>query len=127
MDARRRLSRLAPSARPVSSGPAASLPGKKDGNEKEDLGTSEHKLTIETQPAAGGPPPAPRLELAGYWLEEAGFPVGARVEVVEPGRLVMTRQDLGVPLMNLLPLVWVPVERLAAIETAAGESERRYG
>jgi|GEM_PF-3145542 len=90
---------------------------------------SEQKLTIETQPAPGGAPPAPRLELSGYWLEDAGFPVGARVEVevVEPGRLVVTRQDLEGPLPNLLPLVWVPVERLAAIETAAGEAERRRG
>jgi len=71
----------------------------------------------------------PGLQLAGLWLEDAGFPVGARVEVevVEPGRLVMTRQDLGGPLPNLLPLVWVPVERLAAIEEAAGEAERRHG
>jgi len=90
---------------------------------------SKQKLTIETQPAPGGTPAAPRLELAGSWLEDAGFPVGARVEVevVEPGRLVMTRQDLGGPLPNLLPLVWVPVERLAAIEAAAGEAERRHG
>ena len=46
--------------------------------------------------------------------------MGARVEVevVEPGRLVMTRQDLEGPLPNLLPLVWVPVDRLASIEEA---------
>jgi len=90
---------------------------------------SEQKLTIETQPAPGGVPPAPRLELAGYWLEDAGFPVGARVEVevVEPGRLVVTRQDLGGPLPNLLPLVWVPVERLAAIEAACERSEVAHG
>lgn len=46
--------------------------------------------------------------------------MGARVEVevVEPGRLVMTRQDLEGPLPNLLPLVWVPVEQLASIEEA---------
>ena len=81
---------------------------------------SDQKLMIETQPAPGGVPPAPRLELAGYWLEDAGFPVGAwvEVEVVEPGRLLMTRQDLRGPLPNLLPLVWVSVERLAAIEEA---------
>jgi hypothetical protein len=85
---------------------------------------SEHKVTIETLPAPGGTPPAPRLELAGYWLEDAGFPVGARVEVevVEPGRLVMTRQDLEGPLPNLLPLVWVPVERLNRLDAAAGRA-----
>ena len=85
---------------------------------------AEQKLTIETQPAPGGVPSAPRLELSEYWLDEAGFPVGSRVEVevVEPGRLVVTRQDLEGPLPNLLPLVWVPVERLAAIEAA--ESSR---
>ena len=89
----------------------------------------EQKLTIETHPAAGGVPPAPRLELSGYWLEDAGFPVGARVEVevVEPGRLVVTRQDLKGPLPNLLPLVWVPVERLAAIEAASGGAESGRG
>ena len=81
---------------------------------------SDQKLTIKTQPAPGGVPPAPQLELAGSWLEDAGFPVGARVEVevVEPGRLVMTRQDLEGPLPNLLPLVWVSVEPLASIEEA---------
>lgn len=88
---------------------------------------SEHKLTIKTQPAFGGVPPAPRMELAGYWLEDAGFLVGGRVEVevVEPGRLVMTRQDLEGPLPNLLPLVWVPVEQLASIEDARERLERR--
>jgi Toxin SymE, type I toxin-antitoxin system len=90
---------------------------------------SDQKLTIETQPAPGGVPPAPRLELAGYWLEDAGFPVGARVEVevVEPGRLVMTRQDLEGPLPNLLPLVWVPVDRLASIEEAREAAEAARG
>jgi hypothetical protein len=79
---------------------------------------SEQRLTI-TELAAGGVT-APRLELAGYWLEDAGFPIGSRVEVevVEPGRLVMTRVDLEGPLPDLLPLVWVPMERLAAIEEA---------
>jgi hypothetical protein len=90
---------------------------------------SEQQLTIETQPAPSGVPPAPRLELAGYWLEDAGFPVGSRVEVgvVEPGRLVMTRQDLGGPLPNLLPLVWVPVEQVASIEEAREASEAGRG
>lgn len=83
---------------------------------------SEQRLMIETQPAPGAVPPAPRMELSGYWLEDAGFPVGARVEVevVEPGRLVLTRQDLEGPLPTLLPLVWVPVARLAAIEEPSG-------
>jgi len=88
-------------------------------------------LSIGEAYSAGGDshPKPPRLELSGYWLEDAGFPVGSRVEVevVEPGRLVMTRQDLGGPLPNLLPLVWVPVDQLAAIEEAGEESERRRG
>ena len=69
----------------------------------------------------------PTLHLAGLWLDAAGFPIGARVEVklVEPGRLVMTRLDLGGPLPNLLPLVWVPVERLAAIEEAGAAAVSR--
>lgn len=37
----------------------------------------------------------PLVQLAGGWLAEAGFPVGARVlvETVEDGRLVLTRMD----------------------------------
>jgi len=81
------------------------------------------KRTISTVEADGGQPAtkAPRLELTGAWLAEAGFPVGAQVEVtvVEPGRLVVTRLDLEGPLPNLLPLVWVPVEKLAALERGA--------
>lgn len=80
----------------------------------------QQKRTISTVAAGGGDAAAkaPRLELTGAWLAEAGFPVGAQVEVavVEPGRLVVTRLDLEGPLPNLLPLVWVPVEQLAAIE-----------
>ena len=53
---------------------------------------SEHSLMVSTQPMRGGDP-APRLDLTGPWLTEAGFPAGSRVEVevVEPGRLVVTR------------------------------------
>jgi len=67
----------------------------------------------------------PLLKLAGLWLADAGFPVEALVEVemVEPGRLVVTRvEEEGVELGKLLPLVWIPAERLAAIEGAAGEA-----
>ena len=37
----------------------------------------------------------PLVQLVGSWLEKAGFPVGTavRVEVVEDGRLVMTRAE----------------------------------
>jgi len=67
----------------------------------------------------------PLLKLAGAWLEAAGFPVEAlvEVEVVEPGRLVVTRvEEEGVELGKLLPLVWIPAERLAAIEESVRES-----
>jgi len=39
--------------------------------------------------------PLPLVQLVGSWLEEAGFPVGARVrvEVVEDGRLVLSRVE----------------------------------
>ena len=76
-------------------------------------------LSVSEAPSAGANS-APRLELTGPWLEQAGFPVGSRVEVevVEPGRLVVTRVDLDGPLPNLLPLVWLPVEQLVAIEEA---------
>ncbi len=75
-------------------------------------------LSVTEAQSAGAK--APRLDLTGPWLAEAGFPAGSRVEVevVEPGRLVVTRVDLEGPLPNLLPLVWLPVERLAAIEEA---------
>ena len=39
----------------------------------------------------------PLVQLVGSWLETAGFPVGTavRVEVVEDGRLVVTRAEEG--------------------------------
>ena len=39
--------------------------------------------------------PLPLVQLVGSWLERAGFPVDARVrvEVVEDGRLVLSRVD----------------------------------
>jgi len=39
--------------------------------------------------------PLPLVQLVGSWLERAGFPVGARVrvEVVEDGRLVLSRVE----------------------------------
>ncbi len=39
--------------------------------------------------------PLPLVQLVGSWLEEAGFPVGTRVrvEVVEDGRLVLSRVE----------------------------------
>jgi len=66
----------------------------------------------------------PLLQLVGSWLADAGFPVEApvEVEVVEPGRLMVTRVDEeGVELDGLAPLVWIPAEQLGAIE----ESVRR--
>jgi len=39
--------------------------------------------------------PLPLVQLVGSWLEAAGFPVGTRVrvEVVEEGRLVLSRVE----------------------------------
>lgn len=76
----------------------------------------ESKRTISEQ--AAGVTDGPCLKLTGPWLSEAGFPAGARVEVevVEPGRLVVTRRDVEGPVPTLLPLVWIPAERLAALE-----------
>jgi len=80
----------------------------------------ELRITVPAEAGAEGP----RLELCGPWLEEAGFRVGARVEVeiVEPGRLVVTRVDVGGPVPALLPLVWLPVERLNRLDAAAGRA-----
>jgi len=39
--------------------------------------------------------PLPLVQLVGSWLEGAGFPVGARVrvDVIEDGRLMLSRVD----------------------------------
>jgi Toxin SymE, type I toxin-antitoxin system len=63
----------------------------------------------------------PLLPLAGEWLAEAGFCVGARarVSVVEPGRLVVTHVDeAGEELAPLRPLVWIGAEELARLAAA---------
>lgn len=82
----------------------------------------ERKRTNSTQ--AAGVSAGPRLELSGPWLEEAGFPAGSRVSVsvVEPGRLVVTREDVEGPVPSLLPLVWIPAERLAGLGSPSGEA-----
>jgi Toxin SymE, type I toxin-antitoxin system len=77
---------------------------------------SEPALTIGETPSAGvnGPPRAPRLELSGCWLEDAGFPIGirVRVEVVEPGRLEVRRVPRASSAQGRLPLVWIPAEQI---------------
>lgn len=77
---------------------------------------SESALIIGETPSAGcnGPPRAPRLELSGYWLEDAGFPIGTRVrlEVVEPGRLEVSRVPRAPSAQGRLPLVWIPAEQI---------------
>jgi len=79
----------------------------------------QQKREIEAQAVPGEVTDGPRLEMSGRWLEEAGFPAGARVSVsvVEPGRLVVTREDVEGPVPSLLPLVWIPAERLAGRAT----------
>ena len=50
-------------------------------------------LTISSlyQPRRRGGTTAPHLRLTGRWLEAAGFPAGARVQVqVQQGQLVIT-------------------------------------
>jgi len=81
---------------------------------------AKQKRAIEAQAIPGAVTAGPRLELSGPWLEEAGFPAGARVSVsvVEPGRLVVTREDVEGPVPRLLPLVWIPAERLAGLATS---------
>ena len=61
------------------------------------------------------------IRLSGSWLSAAGFPVGARVrvEVVEAGRLVLTRLDEeGEELGELAGLVWIPAAELIPLEKA---------
>ena len=58
------------------------------------------------------------LQMAGEWLYQAGFTNKAQIEaqVIEPGRILLTRVDVGGPLPTRVPLVWIPVEQLAAGE-----------
>ena len=62
------------------------------------------------------------LKMAGEWLYEAGFTARAQIEaqVIEPGRILLTRVDAGGPLPNRVPLVWIPVEQLTALESGHG-------
>lgn len=67
----------------------------------------------------------PILQLAGPWLEEAGFPIGAEVavEVVEPGSLLVTRVKGEAEAGELLlPLVWIPAEQLGRLDRARAEA-----
>jgi hypothetical protein len=58
------------------------------------------------------------LDFGGEWLFEAGFTAKSEVEiqVIEPGRMLLTRIDLKGPIPTQVPFVWIPVERLAALE-----------
>jgi hypothetical protein len=58
------------------------------------------------------------LQMAGEWLSQAGFSNKAQIEaqVTLPGRILLTRVDAGGPLTCRVPLVWIPVEQLAAGE-----------
>jgi Toxin SymE, type I toxin-antitoxin system len=74
---------------------------------------------------SGGGGNVPMLRLMGSWLREAGFPVGSRVrvEVVESGRLVLSRLDEnGEEVAELAGLVWVPAEQLAACARATSKA-----
>lgn len=73
----------------------------------------------------GGGGNVPMLRLMGSWLSEAGFPTGSRVrvEVVEAGRLVLSRIDEGgEELSELKGLVWIPAEQLEACTRAVRAS-----
>ena len=90
---------------------------------------TERDLTVSAgfRPLRRGPGGChiPMLRLAGSWLGEAGFPVGSRVrvEVVEAGRLVLTRLDeQGEEVAELAGLVWVPAEQLAACARASAQA-----
>jgi hypothetical protein len=58
------------------------------------------------------------LQMAGEWLYQAGFTAKAQIEaqVIEPGRILLTRVDVNGPVPAHLPFVWIPAEKLAAIE-----------
>lgn len=70
----------------------------------------------------GGGGNVPMLRLMGSWLKEAGFPTCSRVrvEVVEAGRLVLSRIDeSGEELSELKGLVWIPADQLEACARAS--------
>jgi len=44
------------------------------------------------------PKPVPWIYLKGYWLEQAGFSIGATIQVqVSSGRIVVTVEDVDAP------------------------------
>jgi hypothetical protein len=86
----------------------------------------EQKMPIAGRPTPGGPTvpsrsQVPLLLLAGVWMQGAGFYPGARVrvDVVDDGRLVVTRADNGDAGRELRPVVWLPAEQIGRIEEAA--------
>jgi hypothetical protein len=62
------------------------------------------------------------LQMAGEWLYQAGFTAKAQIEaqVIEPGRILLTRVDVNGPIPAHVPLVWIPVEQLAKVEAGHG-------
>lgn len=91
----------------------------------------EHKMTISGLHTPGSNnlpsrPQVPLLLLSGAWLQDAGFCPGAkvRVDVVEDGRLVVTRADTGDEGREWQPVVRVPADQIGRIEDV---SARRVG
>lgn len=90
----------------------------------------EHRLTVAGR--NGDDPEGrpceirmPTLELVGPWLEDAGFPIGAlvAVDVVEPGRMVVTRVEEDGSAQELLPLLWIPAGDIGRLDLVAGRGE----
>ncbi len=87
---------------------------------------TEHKLTISAlyRPGWHAFPESqqlPLLQLSGLWLRDAGFDPGARVrvDVMEEGRLVVTRVEEGEEERELRPVMWVPADQIGRIEDAS--------
>ena len=90
---------------------------------------SEHKMRISSlHPPGWYDLPAdqqvPLLLLAGLWMREAGFRPGCRVrvDVVEEGRMVITRADEEDVDRTRQPLVWVPADQIGRIEAASARA-----
>jgi len=67
--------------------------------------------------------PLPLVQLVGSWLERAGFPVGTRVrvDVIEDGRLVLSRVDEAEEESVSCLAAWEPAGAVAPSIDPTGE------
>lgn len=86
---------------------------------------SEHRMTISGLNTPGwhnvpSRSQVPMLLVAGVWLRDAGFypDCRVRVDIVEEGRVVITRADEAEAGREWRPVVWVPAAEIGRPEGA---------